>query len=251
MTDSTTADTPRIVRQRHEPRRRNLTVLQSERLTPHMQRITLHGDLTGFQSLAPDDHIKVIVGTEPDLAMRDYTPRRHDVTAGELVVDFALHQAGPATDWAMQAQAGDTLTVGGPRGSQQITGPIAHWLLVGDETALPAIGRWIEEAAPETRITAVIAVPGPADEQQFETAARVALHWVHRPESAAADPAPVLAALAGVDLPAQTFAWIAAEAGVTRALRAHLLETRGHPLHWLKAKGYWVRGQADTTETFD
>lgn len=50
------------------------------------------------------------------------------------------------------------------------------------------------------------------------------------------------------DIPAGTFAWIAAEASVARAIRAELTGKRGHPLPWLKAAGYWTKGKADAAE---
>jgi NADPH-dependent ferric siderophore reductase len=57
-----------------------------------------------------------------------------------LTIDFD-HEGGPVSDWRA-AKVGDAIRIGGPRGSQVIEGPIAHWLLVGDETALPRrIGR--------------------------------------------------------------------------------------------------------------
>lgn len=242
---------PRIERRRFDTRRRQLTVTASDRITPAMLRLTLEGpDLADFQSLSPGDHIKVFV---PDgaggTAMRDYTPRRYDTAARRLVLDFALHDAGPATVWAMNARPGDLLEIGGPRGSQIISGPIAQWLLIGDETALPSIGRRIEEMATDVPVTSLVAVPGPEDEQRIGTAARHRAIWVHRSDPA--DPAPLLEALRDIALPPGTFAWIAAEGGVTRALRAHLLEERGHPKEWLRASGYWVMGQADATEKFD
>lgn len=240
------SDTPTITRQRHETRRRELTVLATERLTPVMIRLTLSGpELDGFISTGFDDHLKLIVPDGAEPAMRDYTPRRHDPAARTLTVDVVDHPGGPAADWARQCRPGDRATIGGPRGSKIIGGDIAHWLLIGDETALPAIGRQIEESGPGIRITAIIAVPGAQDEQVFRTAADLTVHWVHRPLTEAHDPAPLLAALDGVDLPSRTFAWIAAEADAARALRDRLLE-RGHPLTWLAAAGYWTRGAADT-----
>ena len=252
----TIALTPPVInRIRHDLRRRILTVLQAQPLSPHMIRISLTGeDLDGFTSLSPDDHIKLFVpagmaGAEPE--MRDYTPRSYDAATRTLTIDFAVHQAGPATAWARSVQPGDCVQVAGPRGSQVIAGPVPHWLLIGDETALPAIGRRIEEAKPGSRITSLVAVPSPQDEQRFFTDAELTTLWVHRPTADAADSAPLLNALRAQPLPEGTFVWIAAEAQVVRALRAHLVEERGHALGWLKASGYWVQGKANTAEKFD
>jgi len=241
--------TPTIRRMRHETRRRDLQITRIERITPAMIRIVAGGaDLDGFHSGAPDDHIKVFVtDTAGQPAMRDYTPRHHDADAGTLTVDFYDHVGGPASDWARAAKVGDTLEIGGPRGSQVIEGPIAHWLLIGDETALPAIGRRVEELPSGASATVIGAVTGAAEEQTFATAATVATRWVHRPEAAATDPAPLLAALDGLDLPPQTFVWIAAEAAVARALRQHLVDTLGLDKAWIKAAGYWVSGEADSS----
>lgn len=253
MTD--TADSraePRIERVRHELKRRNLTVTRTERLTPHMQRVTLAGpDLEGFFSAAPDDHVKIMLPGEGEPQRRDYTPRRYDAARGELVIDFALHEAGPATAWALAADVGAGLTIGGPRGSQVIAGDIDRWLLIGDETALPAIGRRIEELGAGTPVTALIAVPGPEDEQRFDAEATLDIRWIHRPEEEATQVERLLAPLRGLELGERCFVWIAAEASVTRALRAYLLEERGVPKHWIKASGYWVAGAADTVEHFD
>src|SRR5262245_39180093 len=154
-----------ITRVRHEPRRRILTVQRVERLTPSMARITLCGDLAGFISSGYDDHVKVFFPLpgqngptmpQPDAngqvpegvprsPGRDYTPRRYDVTRNELVIDFALHDAGPATSWAAQAAPGQQLGVGGPRGSFLVPDDFDWYLFIGDETALPAIGRRLEE----------------------------------------------------------------------------------------------------------
>lgn len=240
-------DSPIIDRIRHETRRRVLTITAIEQLSPAMLRLVLAGpDLEGFISLGAGDHIKLFV---PDGAggqtMRDYTPRRHDPVAGTLAVDFALHDAGPATLWALAARVGDRAEIGGPRGSQVIGGPIRAWVLVGDETALPSIGRRIEETAPGLPVTALLAVPSAADAQVFATGAALETRWIVRADPT--DSQPLRDALAQVDLPAGTFVWIAAEASVAKALRDDLV-ARGHPLDWLKAAGYWVAGQADAAQ---
>ncbi len=258
MTTSTTepaAFAPRIERVRHELKRRSLTVSEVENITPKMLRITFTGEeLADFISLAPDDHIKIAAPSPngPDgIERREYTPRRYDNAARSLVVDFALHDAGPATLWALNAKPGDTLEVGGPRGSAVVSPDVKRWLLIGDETALPAIGRRIEEMAPGTTITSIVAVTDAEEHQSFDTSAALTGLWAYRPLSDATDPAALLDVLRTIDLEPETFVWIAAEAKVTRAIRTYLVEERGHPLTWMKASGYWVMGKADSKENFD
>ena len=240
-----------ITRHRHEgARRRDLCVDTITQLTPHMLRVELSGDMEGFASLSPDDHIKLFFQTGAEKpAMRDYTPRSFDVPAGRLTVDFALHEAGPATDWARHARPGDILSVGGPRGSAVISRDVDWWLLVGDETALPAIGRRIEEAAAGTPIRALVAVPSIEDRQELSTEADLQIDWVIRPVTVANDPSPLLKALRGISLPTgRGFVWIAAEARVARALRDCVRDEFGHPADRIKAAGYWTSGLADTSD---
>ncbi|TXI09936.1 MAG: siderophore-interacting protein [Rhizobium sp.] len=253
QTSNPTVSAPRIERVRHELKRRSLTVAAVRKITPGMLRIELTGDdLADFLSLAPDDHIKVFVpGSGEEMERRDYTPRRYDTDARTLVLDFALHEAGPVTRWALGARPGDQLEIGGPRGSAIVSNDIENWLLIGDETALPAIGRRIEEARTGARVTAIIAVAGAGEHQSFQTDAQLDIRWSHRPLSEATDPSGLMRLLYAVDVLPGTFVWIAAEASVTRALRSYLVEERGHPLSWVKASGYWVKGKADTTEKFD
>jgi len=242
---------PKIERIRHELRRRNLTVLSVAALTPNMIRITLGGDeMEGFTSLSAGDHVKLFVPDgEGGVAMRDYTPRRYDPETRTLVLDFVVHEAGPATQWALGARPGDAVQIGGPRGSQVITGAIAAWLLIGDETALPSIGRRIEEMSAGVPVTSVVAVPGVRDEQSFETVAALTTHWIHRED--ATDAAAIIGRLRDIPIEPGTFVWLAAEGSVAKAVRSYLVEERKHPLTWLKASGYWVKGKADTTEKFE
>ena len=253
QTSNSAVSAPRIERVRHELKRRSLTVTAIERITPGMLRMQLSGDdLSDFVSLAPDDHIKVLVpGAGEEMERRDYTPRRYDTDARTLVLDFAIHEAGPATQWALDAAVGDRLEIGGPRGSAVISSDIENWLLIGDETALPAIGRRIEEAGAGMNITAIAAVADVAERQAFQTEAKLDMHWAYRPLSQATDASALMNVLQSVDLLLGTFVWIAAEASVMRALRSYLVEERSYPLSWIKASGYWVKGKADTTEKFD
>lgn len=239
-----------IRRVRHELVRRSLEVRAAdERLTPHMIRITLGGpELAGFTSPSPDDYIKIFIpGLDGSPTRRDYTARRYDSQNGTLLLDFVNHHSGPAAAWARCAKPGGRLEIGGPRGSQIIARPIDQWFLIGDETALPAIGRRVEELPADTPVTTLVTVPGPEDEQVFVTVARHAAHWVHRSMDQAADEATsVLAVLKNLGIREHTFVWVGAEAHVAKAVRQYLLNECSIPAQWIKAFGYWMKGQADT-----
>ena len=258
MNDLPGAERHAIRRVRHELRRRLLTVQTAERLTPRMIRVTLKGDdLAGFVSDGFDDHVKLFFpaaernGAEPP-PMRDYTPRRYDPAAGTLTVDFALHEAGPATQWATQAAPGQTLQIGGPRGSFVVTDDFDWYLLVGDETALPAIGRRLEELRPGVRAIVVATAAGPEEEQAFESRAALETHWVHRPLARATDPAPLLQAIAALPLPkGDGYAWVAGESLTAKAIRQHLVVERSLRKAWVKAAGYWRSGSTAIHDTHD
>lgn len=238
--ESTTA--PIIERMRLESVRRNLTVKHTQLLTPHMLRVTLQGEeLTGFVSPSPDDHLKVFIPTPEGGAQgREYTPRHFDQAQNTLVIDFVLHEGGLASGWAQHAKPGDQLLIGGPRGSKVISAPGAWWLLIGDETALPSVGRRLEELPDGTRVFTVLAVTGADEEQKFATACNHTPVWVHRPDSAAGDPQPLIQALGGLELPpGPGFIWIATESEVSRALRSYVMDALGHPPEWTKASAYW------------
>lgn len=244
------ARAPRRVR--HEPRRRTLTVKQIETIAAHMIRVTLAGELDGFVSLGFDDHVKLFFpdGTmnaegAPNMLGRDFTPRRHDPANDTLEIDFAIHDAGPATRWAAQAKPGDTLALGGPRGSFIIPTTYDWHLLIGDETALPAISRRLAELPAGTRAVVVVEVDGPDDAIALPTAANATVTWAHRNSAAAGDSDVLAKTLAKLKLPAgDYYGWVACKSLIAKALRRQLIADCGANPKWLRAAGYWRRGTA-------
>ena len=254
-----------ILKVRYEPKLRLLTVRAVRQLTPHMIRISFSGDFSDFKTLGFDDHIKLFF-PDPDTGVltlpeanrlpadsgakpigRHYTPRAFDGAAGELSIDFALHTAGPATAWAMAARPGDTVHLGGPRGSMLIPDAFDGYVLIGDDTALPAIARRLEELPLGTPAFAVIEVDGPADEIVFNTLADLTLHWVHR--SARRAPKTLNDAIRGLFLPQNdVHTWIACEGEQARLVREQLIADHGANPAWLKASAYWRRGEAGAHE---
>ena len=77
------------------------------------------------------------------------------------------------------AQPGDRIHLSGPGGAYA-PDPSADWhLLVGDESALPAIAAAVDALDPAARGHVLIEVPGSASEIPLPVPAGVALTWVH------------------------------------------------------------------------
>ncbi|AXS42536.1 siderophore-interacting protein [Breoghania sp. L-A4] len=228
-----------------------MTVAVIDRLSPTMLRVEFTcDDFADFVSPAHDDHIKLFFpgpgGPETGKPlMRDFTPRRFDVAAGMITIDFAIHEEGPATDWATSARPGDTLEIGGPRGSTIVPDDFDWYLLIGDETALPAITRRVEELRDGVPVTSFVVVADPTDAQSVETRAAWTPHWLVRTRPDA-DASMLRTALDAHELPSgDGFVWIAAEGTVAKAIRGYIVEERGHPRQWVKASGYWSRGEVN------
>ena len=266
MTDTTDPRAPQRIR--HDTRMRLLQAIAVTDITPKMRRIRFSGDLEGFASPGHADHIKAFFfpkGVEPRLVpigprgaefaegerpdMRDYTPRAWDVDKGWIDLDFVLHGDGPASSWAADAKIGSKLVIGGPRGSVVVPAAYDWYLLAGDETALPALGRRIEELPAASKVLAVIEVADAAEEQTFDTQAEVSLHYVHRNGAAAGTTSLVLDAIKALPFPTGVaYAYIAGEVGMSQSVRAHLQDERGFEPHHIKAAGYWRLGVADAHE---
>jgi NADPH-dependent ferric siderophore reductase len=253
------AASPRsIQRVRHPLAARRLDVLNVLRISPHFVRVTLGGaQLDGFVSASFDDHFKLMLPADPQGSlilpsfgpngpqwsadavrpvMRDFTPRFHDPAKRELDVEFALHGEGPASDWAAQAAKGQSVGVGGPRGSFVIPADYDWHLLIGDETALPAISRRLEELPRGAVVTAVLLTDDAADRRVFHTNANLTEQWV-------SDANELIHAVGKLQLPrGEGFGWAAGEAKTIAAVRQVLTGTHGMQKDHLRMAAYWKRG---------
>ena len=257
-------------RERHDLKTRATTVQSVTRITPHMLRITVQGeDLAGFSSLGFDDHVKLlfpdasgqlqlpppgIEGLPPALrdTMRDYTPHSYDAATKTLAIDFAVHEAGPATAWALQAAPGQQLGIAGPRGSFIIPTAFDGHLLIGDDASLPAIARRLAELPAGTRAIAVIEVDSAADEQTLPSVADAHIHWVHRNGAPAGQADRLLTALAQLDAPAgDYYNWVSLESSAAKALRAALVNHYAAHPKWTKAAAYWKQGSVGVHEVIE
>ncbi|MEV7168485.1 siderophore-interacting protein [Streptomyces sp. NPDC093224] len=252
---------------------RELTVLRVTDVTPGMRRVTLGGpqlgafhkdglDLPGLSSEGFDDHVKFFFAEEgadaPVLPgqkvssldwpadarplTKDYTPVRHDPGAGEIDFDFVNHAGGVASSWAQAAKPGDVTWIAGPKMSHRHPEG-ADWLLViGDETALPAIGRWLAEMPEGTRARVFVEVGEDSHRQELPTRADAEITWLVRDGAPAGTTDLLESAVRAMEwLPGTVFAWAAGESVTLKGIRRHLAVDRKVPREQTHITGYWRR----------
>jgi NADPH-dependent ferric siderophore reductase len=233
------------------------------RLTPNMLRVRFGaGDLARFTSSGVADERLVVVfppdgaleppapqrqpgGTHdyPDEAgrpeMRSYTVRAWDPVRHELVVDFAAHPDGVAGRWAERAAPGQVVYLSEAAGWYDPP-PDAGWqLLVADLTALPALGRILEQLPAGHRAYVIAEVICDADRQHSDTAAQVSYRWLVGSGHGLA-PSRLGRAVAEFDWPqGPGYVWFAGEAAESRAVRKYLRRTRGWSADRFLTLGYW------------
>ncbi|PBB25165.1 MULTISPECIES: siderophore-interacting protein [unclassified Mesorhizobium] len=241
---------------------REISVLSSTRLSPHMQRLRFSGrDLdrfshggfhvrlllppTGRQAVWPTmgaDGLIVWPSGEDALTVRVYTIRALDVTEGWLDIDFVLHPGAetPAAAFALDARSGDVIGMIGPGGGG--LPEASNLLLLGDDTALPAIGRMLEELAPSARAEAIIEVDGPRDRMALAAGNNIAVRWLYRHGREAGGAGLLPAALrergpAADDL----YVWAGCEFADFREIRSIVRKGWGLPRDRHLVTAYWRR----------
>lgn len=227
-----------------------LKVLRKSVVTPHMLRLTLGGEgMARFPEHQASAYVKLLLpaedGTDRAL-LRTYTVRAQ--RPGSIDIDFVLHgnEGGPASRWAMQAQAGDAVEISGP-GPKKLADQQADWiLLVGDMTALPAISVNLEQLPDTARGRAVIEVPDATDIQPPQAPPKFTVQWVINPTPGTTDR--LLDAVAALQwLPGQVSVWVACEFSSMRALRRHFREERGLDRRQFYISSYWKLGSDETS----
>ena len=190
--------------------------------------------------------------------MRTYTVRNWDEDSHELTIDFVHHgDEGVAGPWAAAAQPGDVLWFNGPGGAYA-PDEAADWhLLVGDESALPAISAAVEQLPPGARATVLVEVEDETEEQKFSGSGDLDVTWFHRAGSdrrtAATGWSP--RSRRSSSRPATSQAFVHGEAGFVFRIRKNLFQDRGLPRDRVSLSGYWRLGknedgwQAEKAET--
>ncbi|WP_209324524.1 siderophore-interacting protein [Brevibacterium renqingii] len=240
-------------------------------ITPNMRRLTLSGDQLAagevdgmprpaFRSEGFDDHVKLVIppsdGASLDIGeqeefrfkwnrealdrARDYTVRSVDPATNSFAVDVVRHDSGLASDWACDVAVGDRISFAGPKTCAGLAEGIDFHLLIADETALPAVGRWLEEAPAGTRGHIIVEVPTADDIQEIPTKADVEIDWLVRGSAAPGESSLMREAVKSLRLPAgRTFAWCAGETLTIAPIRRFLRRDLGLPKEDVEVVGYW------------
>lgn len=230
-------------------------MLAREQLSPGFIRLTLgSAEMANFISLGFDDYVKLLLpqaGLEkPNLPqmrddrphldgerpiMRDYTPINYSAEYKSVQLDFAIHSGGPALEWAMRAPIGQWAGLAGPRGSMTLPTDLPWYVLFGDETALPAIERFLQENHSQVPIVVRVQINDPADRREWQVLPNIDIEYVDSLEQAAHD----------LNLPAgDGFCWGACEYQQAAALR-EILTGKGVPATHMNVSSYWRAGVAD------
>ncbi len=238
---------------------RILEVLRSTRLTPSMQRVTLGGtDLSGFPPGQEGNYIKLMIppaGTsmvnfrtalengDKNAPRRTYTVRHHRPADNELDVDFVVHEGGgPACNWALAAQSGDCVGVGGP-GPIKFPDHKAGWFLFGaDMSALPAAAAALENLPKNAVGHALFEITCEDDIQEVNAPEGIEIHWlIHdHPHTSSTQQLDLFKALTWPDATPGVF--VAGEFTAVAGLRAYLLDEKGLDKRSIYVSSYWKIG---------
>ena len=227
-----------------------LTVMESARVTPGMQRLRLTApELAGF-GYQPGQDIMLLVARDGGRPVRRrYSIRGLDRDERLLTLDIVRHAGGgPGERWVAAAAPGDTVEGIGPRG-KIFPDPDADWhLFIGDESALAAIFAMVASLPARAAATVILEIPDPADEQELHARARTSLTWLPRSGGPPGEPGALVAAARAVDIPAgaRPHAYLIGEARVVLALR-EALQQRGFDPAAISPKAYWGRGRGNAS----
>ena len=263
---------------------RRLRVLDVRSVTGRMRRVTVGGpelgqferdglSLPAFTSEAFDDHVKLIFTAEGDIAdalpaqrelgiewgvsehrlTRDYTPVHVDVEGGSMAFDFVVHSdgddRGPAETWACAASEGDELWIVGPKSSTVVPRDAEWALLAGDETAQPAVERFLLDRPVAGPARIVLTIADESARRELPLGPDDTVTWV---VAAPGDREALVAAVRAVSpLPGVAYVWAAAESRSLLAVRKYVARELAVPKDHVDITGYWHRREPEAPAASD
>jgi NADPH-dependent ferric siderophore reductase len=251
----------RLTRLRREPPPlRIVRVADRAELSPRMLRLTFEGD--GLRELiveqpaasvrllvpSPGDDELVIPewnGNEfllPDSsrpALRTFTPLRVDNEAGRLDIEIVRHPGGAVSEWAESADVGAPAAISGPGTGYDFPDTADRLIVLGDETALPAVTQLIATAPETLAVDAHVEVVREDAIIDVDTRLDDSIEW-HVTEPGGIPGGRIVEAVRSLDeLTDGTHVWAAGEASAMQAIRTQLSDALGVERSRATVRGYW------------
>lgn len=202
-----------------------------------------HGEDPGDVSLpVPDGDGWATPAGAPDAPMRTYTISGVRPEAGELDIDFVIHDAGIAGPWAAAARPGHVLGLNSPTGLYAPPKDTTWQVLISDLTGVPAIARITAGTPAGIRTRVVIEIAEESDRIALDCAEHVEVTWViggngYGPSTLGQ----VVRGVVDDRLPlASGYVWVAGETVALRDVRKYLRRELGLPATRFKVVGYWT-----------
>lgn len=249
---------------RPPPDFRHARVVATRERTPRLVSVTLEGpDLVGFEVDEPAASVRLLLprrgpgtvlepvawngneflyddGTRPPI--RTLTPLRVDTAAGRLDVEVVVHGHGALSRWAAAAPVGDEVAVSGPGAGYVVPADASRFLVVGDESALPAIGQVLEALPESAEVQVVVEIADRSARVALPERDGVTVRWVEI-DSGDAPGSAMTGAVAAMPIADDLVVWAAGEAAAVQALRRVLLQEAGLPRGRTVIRGYWKHGR--------
>ncbi|WP_427870308.1 siderophore-interacting protein [Leucobacter luti] len=177
-------------------------------------------------------------------AIRNYTVREFDPASGRMLVDFVLHGADPAHagiagPWAESRPVGARVgLIDQGCGYRHFEGA-ERVVLVGEETALPAVAGILRDLPRDAVGHAIIEVPDKADREELAGPEGVEVRWLIRTDERTPGAA-ALEELVGLAIPSGPLsAFVAGEQKLASGGRRHLVGECGFDKAAVDFCGYW------------
>lgn len=226
-----------------------VTVVGNTILAPNMCRVTLQGhSLSGFDETRPGQWVKLFVPSANGRSLigRAYTVRQYRPELQEFDIDFVLHDRGFHSHWAAAAQKGDVVSVSQLRGGYAFPTDLDWILILGDESALPAISSMIEHSSKTLSIHVFLELNSQECLSIVPTSPKLKVTWVQKVKGRSSSRRNLLAMARKAEIPAgEGHIWVAGEAGAATAVKQHFSDERAFPLTRIASAGYWRRGVRD------
>lgn len=254
-----------------------LHVLRRERVSPHVERVTLGGgDIEHFVSMGYDQWFRLFLpvpggnldrvpkkldtlsylrfltvskSTRP--VLRNYSVRGYRAggpEGPELDVDFVLHgsvedgTSGPAATWAQTCHEGDPAGLLDEGTGFTLSDDVRHLRIVTDETGLPATANIIASLPEGTTGEAIIEIPDDADRQDLRAPEGFEIVWLPRTGHRRPIGQLALETAREVDQPTERWFGVAlGEQSLAAGVRRHWVD-HGQPKDELMFCGYWRDG---------